>query len=151
MVQILERLEDGRGELGDIELLKSVGSRILGKSLCALGDFAVYPVASYVKYWEQEFIAHVEHGRCPYDGDSTLEGIVAPSDDHAEHAAHTAFDVPARGRIGRRLRRRAEIGCAEIGSRYRSGSRMRGPFSFPAHRHANGGGRRAGFAPIARH
>src|SRR5215813_10205633 len=40
MVQLLERLEAGNGSHDDIELLKSVGSRILGKSLCALGDFA---------------------------------------------------------------------------------------------------------------
>jgi NADH-quinone oxidoreductase subunit F len=89
MVQILERLEDGRGTLEDIELLNSVGSRILGKSLCALGDFAVYPVASYIAKWGEEFEAHVELGRCPFDGESSIEGIVAPSDAHA----HTG--VPA--------------------------------------------------------
>ena len=44
-----------RGSHGDIELLRSVGSRILGKSLCALGDFAVYPVASYIEKWGEEF------------------------------------------------------------------------------------------------
>jgi NADH-quinone oxidoreductase subunit F len=92
MVQILERLEAGDGELGDIDLLDSVGDRILGKSLCALGDFAVYPVASYIRHWRDEFVAHVEQGRCPYDGESTLEGIVAPSDAHAHHAA---AEVPA--------------------------------------------------------
>jgi NADH-quinone oxidoreductase subunit F len=83
MVQILEKLESGRGETGDIELLRSVGANILGKSLCALGDFAVYPVASYAKHWEEEFVAHVELGRCPFDGASSIEGIVAPSDAHA--------------------------------------------------------------------
>src|SRR4029077_1816913 len=60
MVQLLEKLEAGHGELADIDLLKSVGSRILGKSLCALGDFAVYPVASYMEKWGDEFVAHVE-------------------------------------------------------------------------------------------
>jgi NADH-quinone oxidoreductase subunit F len=88
MVQILEKLESGRGELSEIALLKSVGSRILGKSLCALGDFAVYPVASYVKYWEDEFVAHVEQGGCPFGGESSLEGIVAPSDAHAHEEVH---------------------------------------------------------------
>jgi NADH-quinone oxidoreductase subunit F len=83
MVQILEKLESGRGELSDIDLLRSVGANILGKSLCALGDFAVYPVASFVRHWEEEFVAHVELGRCPFDGDSSIEGIVAPSDAHA--------------------------------------------------------------------
>src|SRR5437899_11184035 len=46
MVQILEKLEAGEGTHGELELLRSVGARILGKSLCALGDFAVYPVSS---------------------------------------------------------------------------------------------------------
>jgi NADH-quinone oxidoreductase subunit F len=85
MVQILERLEAGGGSLDDIELLQNVGSRILGKSLCALGDFAVYPVASYIAKWGDEFAAHVELGRCPFDGESSIEGIVAPSDTHAPH------------------------------------------------------------------
>jgi NADH-quinone oxidoreductase subunit F len=84
MVQLLEKLEAGHGELSDIDLLDSVGDRILGKSLCALGDFAVYPVASYLRHWRDEFVAHVEQGRCPYDGESTLEGIVAPSDAHGQ-------------------------------------------------------------------
>jgi NADH-quinone oxidoreductase subunit F len=88
MVQILERLEEGNGALEDIALLESVGSRILGKSLCALGDFAVYPVASYIAKWRSEFEAHVELGRCPFDGESSLEGIMAPSDAHSHAGVH---------------------------------------------------------------
>jgi NADH-quinone oxidoreductase subunit F len=88
MVQLLEKLEDGRGTHEDIELLNSVGSRILGRSLCALGDFAVYPVASYVAKWGEEFEAHVELGRCPFDGESSIEGIVAPSDAHGHVGVH---------------------------------------------------------------
>ena len=83
MVQILERLEAGQGSHDDIALLRSVGSGILGKSLCALGDFAVYPVASYLDKWGEEFERHVELGRCPFDGESSLAGVVAPSDAHA--------------------------------------------------------------------
>jgi len=83
MVQLLEKLERGDGEHADIELLRSVGSRILGKSLCALGDFAVYPVASFIEKWGHEFEEHVEQGRCPYEGTSSIEGIVAPSDSHS--------------------------------------------------------------------
>jgi NADH-quinone oxidoreductase subunit F len=88
MVQILEKLEAGRGELAEIELLESVGAGILGKSLCALGDFAVYPVASFVKHWRHEFVAHVEQGGCPFAGESSIEGIVAPSDAHAHQEVH---------------------------------------------------------------
>jgi NADH-quinone oxidoreductase subunit F len=94
MVQLLEKLEAGDGEPGDLDLLDSVGDRILGKSLCALGDFAVYPVASFLKHWRSEFEAHIELGRCPFDGESSIEGIVAPSDAHAE-AQHAGAEVPA--------------------------------------------------------
>jgi len=80
MVQILERIEAGDAELSELDLLDSVGVGILGRSLCALGDFAVYPVHSYLKHWRSEFEAHVHLGRCPFEGGSSIEGIVAPSD-----------------------------------------------------------------------
>ncbi len=83
MVQILERIEEGTAELSDLDLLSNIGSRILGRSLCALGDFAVYPVRSYLQHWRPEFEAHIEHGGCPFAGESSIEGIVAPSDAHS--------------------------------------------------------------------
>src|SRR3954454_12674243 len=89
LVQILEKIEDGRGELSDLDLLESVGNRILGRSLCALGDFAVYPVQSYLRKFRSEFEAHVEQGACPFGGDSSIEGIVAPADQHAHHPTAT--------------------------------------------------------------
>jgi NADH-quinone oxidoreductase subunit F len=82
MVQLLERMEAGEAELSDLDLLMSVGSRILGRSLCALGDFAVYPVQSYLTKWRDEFVAHIEQRSCPFDGQSSLAGIVAPLDAH---------------------------------------------------------------------
>ena len=88
----IEKIERGDGEHGDLELLRSVCDRILGKSLCALGDFAVYPVASYMRHWGDEFVAHVEQGGCPFASESTLEGIVAPSD---AHTRHPTVEVPA--------------------------------------------------------
>src|SRR5439155_12367640 len=89
MVQLLEKIEAGEASYADLDLLDSVGSRILGRSLCALGDFAVYPVASYLKKWRSEFEAHISGRGCPFRGESSLEGIVAPSD------AHSTVEVPA--------------------------------------------------------
>jgi len=89
LVQILQKIEDGRAEYADLDLLDNVGSRILGRSLCALGDFAVYPVQSYLRKFRSEFEAHVEQGRCPFGGESSVEGIVAPSDQHAHHPTAT--------------------------------------------------------------
>jgi NADH-quinone oxidoreductase subunit F len=87
MVQILESIENGTATHADLELLDSVGDNILGKVLCALGEFAVYPVASYLDKWRAEFVAHVERGGCPFGGSSSLEGILAPSDQHAHTPA----------------------------------------------------------------
>ncbi|TML54522.1 MAG: NADH-quinone oxidoreductase subunit NuoF [Actinobacteria bacterium] len=81
MVQILEAIENGTATHADLELLDS------GKVLCALGEFAVYPVASYLHKWRDEFVAHVEQGGCPFGGASSLEGILAPSDQHAHTPA----------------------------------------------------------------
>jgi NADH-quinone oxidoreductase subunit F len=92
MVQLLERLEAGDGTAHDLELLRTVCDRVEGKSLCALGDFAVWPVKSYIDKWHDEFVAHVEQGRCPFDGESSVEGVFAPSDQHT-HAP--VAEVPA--------------------------------------------------------
>jgi NADH-quinone oxidoreductase subunit F len=86
LVQILTKIEVGDAELADLDLLDAVCDRMLGKSLCALGDFAVYPVSSYLRNYRSEFVAHVELQRCPFDGQSSIEGIVAPVDQHAHSA-----------------------------------------------------------------
>jgi len=92
IVQLLERIESGDATTADLELLRKVCDRIEGKSLCALGDFAVWPVQSYFDKWHDEWVAHVEQGACPYGGESSLEGIFAPSDQHTHSPVAT---VPA--------------------------------------------------------
>jgi hypothetical protein len=68
---------------------------MLGKSLCALGDFAVYPVSSYLRKYRSEFEAHLGAG-CPLSGTSPIEGIFAPVDQHGAHDSHgDATAVPA--------------------------------------------------------
>jgi NADH-quinone oxidoreductase subunit F len=92
LVALLTKIEEGRGELRDLDLILDIGDRILGKSLCALGDFAVYPVASYIARYRDEFEAHIREGRCPFDGESSIEGIQAPLDAHTHHPV---AEVPA--------------------------------------------------------
>ena len=82
MVQLLKSIEEGRATDGDIDVLVDVCDRIFGKNLCALGDFAAWPVAGYVSKFRDEFQAHIDHGGCPYGGASSLEGVLAPSDQH---------------------------------------------------------------------
>jgi NADH-quinone oxidoreductase subunit F len=92
MVQLLEKIEEGHGESADLDLLVSICDRILGKSLCALGDFAAAPVAGFVDRFRDEFQAHIDRGECPFGGESSLEGVVAPSD---QHTHHRTVEVPA--------------------------------------------------------
>ena len=83
MVQILEKIEDGRAGQGELDLLLDVCDRILGKCLCALGDFAAGPVAAFVSRFRDEFQQHLDHRGCPFGGASSLEGVLAPVDQHA--------------------------------------------------------------------
>jgi NADH-quinone oxidoreductase subunit F len=62
--QIMTRIETGRGVEGDIELLGSICGNISGKTICALGDAAVGPINGSIKAFRDEYIYHVEHGRC---------------------------------------------------------------------------------------
>jgi NADH-quinone oxidoreductase subunit F len=90
LVQLLTKLEEGRGGSADLDLLEDVCDGMLGKSLCALGDFAVYPVSSYLRNYRDEFEEHVLLRRCPFEGESSIEGIFAPVDQHR----HTAVGEP---------------------------------------------------------
>ena len=82
MVQILEKIEDGRAEYEELDLLLDVCDRILGKCLCPLGDAAAMPVASYVDRFRDDFRRHIDEGGCPFP-DSPLEHVLAPVDQHA--------------------------------------------------------------------
>jgi NADH-quinone oxidoreductase subunit F len=92
MVQLLEAIEEGRASHEELELLLDVCDRILGKCLCPLGDAAAMPVASYVVKFRDEFRAHVDEGGCPFGGESSLEGLFAPVD---QHSHHPTVEVPA--------------------------------------------------------
>jgi NADH-quinone oxidoreductase subunit F len=90
LVQLLTKIEAGEGEATDLDLLDDVCDRMLGKSLCALGDFAVYPVSSYLSKYRPEFEAHVAESGCPFHGESSIEGILAPVDQHTAHGLDKA-------------------------------------------------------------
>jgi NADH-quinone oxidoreductase subunit F len=85
MVQLLEAIEEGRASHEELDLLLDVCDRILGKCLCPLGDAAAMPVASYVVKFRDEFRAHIDQGRCPFGGESSLDGLFAPVDQHTHH------------------------------------------------------------------
>jgi NADH-quinone oxidoreductase subunit F len=86
ITQILKKIESGRGTHADLDLLLDVGEHVNGTCLCPLGDSDAIAVASYVAKFRDEFLAHVEEGGCPFEGESSLDGIIAPTDVHEAHA-----------------------------------------------------------------
>ncbi|HEU0335358.1 MAG TPA: NADH-ubiquinone oxidoreductase-F iron-sulfur binding region domain-containing protein, partial [Gaiellaceae bacterium] len=76
--EILQAIEDGRGTAADLDLLLDVCDRVNGKCLCPLGDSDALVVASCVDKFRDEFVAHIELGRCPFE-DSPLAGVLAPA------------------------------------------------------------------------
>jgi NADH-quinone oxidoreductase subunit F len=62
--KILGRIERGEGQMRDLDLLSSISENIAGKTLCAFGDAAVTPVLTTLKYFRNEYEAHIHAGRC---------------------------------------------------------------------------------------
>lgn len=65
MLEILERITEGKGEAGDIEKLESLSESIKASSLCGLGQTAPNPVISTLKYFRHEYEAHINDKKCP--------------------------------------------------------------------------------------
>ncbi|WP_066647924.1 NADH-quinone oxidoreductase subunit NuoF [Christensenella timonensis] len=65
MLEILERITDGKGKPGDIEKLIELGESIKAGALCGLGKTAPNPVLSTIKYFRDEYEAHIYDKRCP--------------------------------------------------------------------------------------
>src|SRR4051795_5505410 len=92
LTALLRKLEDGRAEQSELDLLLSVCDRINGKCLCPLGDSDAIIVASYVAKFRDEFIAHIEQGGCPFGGHSSLDHVLAPVQMHTHSPV---AEVPA--------------------------------------------------------
>jgi len=61
---VLHRIEHGHGRAEDLDMLVSVAKRIEGRTICALGDAAAMPVASFIKHFRDEFQYHIDHKTC---------------------------------------------------------------------------------------
>jgi len=65
ILDILEDIANGRGRPGDIELLQELAGSVKDGSLCGLGQTAPNPVLTSIRYFRDEYKAHVEEKRCP--------------------------------------------------------------------------------------
>lgn len=61
MDKVLERIETGKGNMRDIDLLVDVAKKIEGNTICPLGDAAAWPIASAIRHFRSEFEWHITH------------------------------------------------------------------------------------------
>jgi NADH-quinone oxidoreductase subunit F len=76
LAQIYERLETGHASEPDVEKLLDISDTIFGKSFCALGDGAASPIISSIKYFRDEYLAHLDGAGCPFDPHASM--LAAP-------------------------------------------------------------------------
>ena len=65
LLQILEKITSGNGEMSDLDLLEELAEYIKANSLCGLGQTAPNPVLSTLRYFRDEYIAHIRDKKCP--------------------------------------------------------------------------------------
>lgn len=89
MLEILTGICEGRGKEGDIEMLEEMGAIIKDSSLCGLGQTAPNPVLSTIRYFRDEYEAHIRDKRCPAVVCSAL--FKSP----CQHACPIGMDIPS--------------------------------------------------------
>ncbi len=65
MLEILERITGGKGEMEDLDKLEVLAKNIKAAALCGLGQSAPQPVLSTLRYFRDEYVAHVRDKKCP--------------------------------------------------------------------------------------
>jgi NADH-quinone oxidoreductase subunit F len=67
LYRLVHRIEHGEGTLEDIETLRRAAKNIEGRTICAFGEAAAWPVGGFLKHFYDEFVYHVEHKKCLVD------------------------------------------------------------------------------------
>lgn len=66
MEKILNRIERGAGEEGDLEILLDVSAKMEGATICAFADAAAWPIQGLLRHFRDDFEMHLRHHRCPF-------------------------------------------------------------------------------------
>ncbi len=80
MLAVLERIVEGNGEEGDIDLLLELADTISATALCGLGKTAALPVVSTIQNFREEYEAHIYEKRCPTGNCQKLKSITIDAD-----------------------------------------------------------------------
>ncbi len=76
MLKILEKIVAGKGEMKDLETLEELALSVKEGSLCGLGKTAPNPVLSTLKYFKDEYIAHIKDKKCPAGVCTAMKKVV---------------------------------------------------------------------------
>ena len=76
MLKILEKIVKGQGEMSDLDKLEELALAVKDGSLCGLGKTAPNPVLSTLKYFRDEYIAHIRDKKCPAGVCKAMKTIV---------------------------------------------------------------------------
>ncbi len=80
MLKILEKIVAGKGEMEDLDILEELAIAVKDGSLCGLGKTAPNPVLSTLKYFRDEYIAHIKDKKCPAGVCTAMKKIVIKED-----------------------------------------------------------------------
>lgn len=64
LYRLVHLIESGEGTMADLENLRRAAKNIEGRTICAFGEAAAWPVGGCLKHFYDEFVYHVEHGKC---------------------------------------------------------------------------------------
>jgi len=64
LYRVIRRIERGQGRSEELDLLVDVANNIEGRTICAFGDAAAWPVQSFIRHFRDEFQYHIDHGHC---------------------------------------------------------------------------------------
>lgn len=67
LYRVVHRIRQGKGRPEDIQTLKDVSGKIMGRVICGLGDAAAIPVSSFLQHYEHEFRHYIDHGCSIFD------------------------------------------------------------------------------------
>ncbi|MDR1393170.1 MAG: NADH-quinone oxidoreductase subunit NuoF [Bifidobacteriaceae bacterium] len=76
---VMRRIEAGQGKMEDLQILEDIPKSIVGRAFCPLGDGAPSSLVSSLRFFRDEYVQHIELGRCPYDHTASyLFQVVTP-------------------------------------------------------------------------
>jgi NADH-quinone oxidoreductase subunit F len=64
--RIIDRIERGAGELGDLDILNDIAGKVEGHTICAFADAASWPIQGMLRHFREDFEEHIRQGKCPF-------------------------------------------------------------------------------------